>query len=169
MPLLKYIHKLIISRKYGDASTGTPAPTPHVACISVSHALLGFPCPHHLDASPCLHHPLAHRDCMLPLYFPRACGDSLRPAPYRARGGPLTPAPVPAPYRPRTPASGCAPCDSSRPSKRMKHEKHLKHTKKTCCNIHLKQIKYLEQTCATSVWNICNIQIKHLQHASENG
>jgi hypothetical protein len=37
------------------------APAPCVVCISVSHALLRFSCPHRPDASPYLHHPLTHR------------------------------------------------------------------------------------------------------------
>jgi hypothetical protein len=32
------------------------------------------------------------------------------------------------------------------------------------CNIYLKQIKHLGHTLTTCVWNICNIQIKPLQH-----
>jgi hypothetical protein len=40
----------------------------------------------------------------------------------------------------------------------------------TSCNVRLKQMKYLEHTLATYVYshcNICNIQIKHLQHMPE--
>jgi hypothetical protein len=47
--------------------------------------------------------------------------------------------------------------------------KHLQY-ESTFCNIYLKQIKHLEHTLATYVYshyNICNIQIKHLQPTSE--
>ena len=56
--------------------------------------------------------------------------------------------------------------------------KHMQHSDKTrTCNIHLKQLKYLEQTLATYVYShcnicniliyFCNIRMKHLQHISE--
>jgi hypothetical protein len=31
-------------------------------------------------------------------------------------------------------------------------------------NVHLKQMKHLRHTLATCMWNICNNQIKQLQH-----
>jgi hypothetical protein len=68
------------NNKYGDAGIRTfRRPAPRVTCIFVSHVLLGFPHPHRSHASPCLHHPLAHKDYMHLFRFPRSSRDRPRP------------------------------------------------------------------------------------------
>jgi hypothetical protein len=65
---------------------------------------------------------------------------------------PLVPVPVLCYHYPRVP-------DSTDNMKDVQHET-------LECNIRMKQMKHLEYILATYVWNICSIQIKHLQLAT---
>jgi hypothetical protein len=149
-----------------------------VACISFSRALLHFPHPHCLVASPCLHHTPAHRDYTLPLHFLRASGDRQRPAPYRARRDRLclcllriVLAPPPTDMCHVTLAVLLC----------LKHENTcntkknlLVHTSKTyeifgtnAYNICVKHMWHRDKTLATCMWNGWNISKKRLQHLCE--